>query len=186
MELSFDAHLDQCVGGSVKKCCILRSHFGSSHFESVCFDVIVNRDCEMAWQSSFSAHQESLIRCRVGRVARGARSATLAVCILWLHPRESQNVWSIRTAEGSWRHRSVENVSNPGSGNSTTVTTDGTKQTGDTCGQRASLSACIKTLENTLAALPGVDHSNLLVCTCKRRFRKRRQRLSSPNRWQCA
>ena len=52
----------------------------------------------------------SLVRCGMGRVARGARSATLAVCILWLHlSRECQSVWSMRTTEGSWRQRSVEN-----------------------------------------------------------------------------
>ena len=53
----------------------------------------------------------SLVRCGMGRVARGAHSATLAVSILWLYlSRESQSVWSMRTREGSWRQRSVENV----------------------------------------------------------------------------
>ena len=50
----------------------------------------------------------SLVRRGMGRVARGARSASLAVCILWLHlSRQSQSVWSMRTTE---RQRSVENV----------------------------------------------------------------------------
>ena len=103
----------------------------------------------------FGSPGTSLVRSGVVRVAHGARSTTLAVCILWLHlSRESQSVWSMRTSEGSWRKGVKTSTSNPGSGNSTTATTDGTKQTGDTCGQRASLSACIKTQENTLAALP--------------------------------
>ena len=59
----------------------------------------------------------------------------------------------LRRAAGH-RGLSKTSTSNPGLRNSATVTTDGTKQTEDTCGQRASLSACIKTLENTLAALP--------------------------------
>ena len=45
-------------------------------------------------------------------------------------------------------------ASNPSSGSNPTVATDGTKPTGDTCGPRASLSTCIKTLESTLSALP--------------------------------
>ena len=91
----------------------------------------------------FGSPGTSLVRSGAGRVARGAWSTTLAVCILWLHlSRESQSVWPMRTSEGSWRKGVKTSTSNPGSGNSTTVTTDGTKQ-------RASLSACIKTQENT-------------------------------------
>ena len=162
----------------------LKSNLGTRHCESVCFVVIVNRDCEMSWQSSFSARQEHhWSACGVGRVARGARSATLAVCILWLQLVEGEakvcGQCGLRRAAGD---KGVSKTST-----STAVTTDGTKQTGDTCGQRASLSRPASRPWRILWRLFQMeDHSNLLVCTCKRRFRKRIKRLPSPKRWQCA
>ena len=99
----------------------------------------------------------SLVRCGVGRVARGARSATLAVCILWLHlSRVSQSVWSMRTWEGSWRQRSVENVYHQSwlweqhHRHDRWNEADGRRL----WAKSFSLSAYIKTLENTLAAPP--------------------------------
>ena len=65
------------------------------------------------------------------------------------------SVWSMRTTEGSWRQRSVENVYQQSWLWEQHHRHDRWNEAdGNTCGQRASLSACIKTLENTLAALP--------------------------------
>ena len=135
-----------------------RSHFGSrailAQDMSVCFVVIVNRDCEMAWKSSFSARQEhnwSDAEWEEWLAERARQPWQCAFCgSTYRGKAKVCGQCGLRRAAGD-EGVSKTSTSNPGSGNSTTVTTDGTKQTGDTSGQRASLSACIKT---TLAALP--------------------------------
>ena len=111
----------------------------------------------MAWQSSFSAHQEhhwSDAEWEEWLAERARQPWQCAFCGSTCRGKAKVcGRCGLPRAAGD-KGVSKTSTSNRGSGNSTTVTTDGTKQTGDTCGQRASHSAGIKTLENTLAALP--------------------------------
>ena len=131
----------------------------------------------MAWQSSYSVRQEHHSSEAEWEEWLAERARQPWQCAFWGSTCRGKakvcGQCGLRRAAGD-KGVSKTSASNPGSGSSPTVTSDVTKQTGDTCGQRASLSACNKTLENTLEALP--EEGPL----------KRKDRLSSPNRWQCA
>ena len=111
----------------------------------------------MAWQSSFSARQEhhwSDAEWEEWLAERSRQPWQCAICGSTCRGKAKVcGQCGLRRAAGD-KGASKTSTSNPGSGSSTAISTDGTKQTGDSCGPRASLSACIKTLENTLSALP--------------------------------
>ena len=111
----------------------------------------------MAWQSAFSARHEQQWSNAEWEEWLAERSRQPWQCVLF--GSMCRGKAKVRGQCGLRKAADDKGVtktaaSNPSSGGNPTVMTDGVKQMGSTCGSRASLSACIITLESTLSALP--------------------------------